>query len=648
MAWDDGLLGRARDIAATDDSPLRVMAGPGTGKSFAMKRRVARLIEEGADPERILAVTFTRNAAASLVEDLHSLGVANCEDVVVGTLHAFCFSVLTREEVFEFLDRIPRPLVSFSKSGSLQFECGTMLDDLITAGDFGGKRACTARVRAFESAWARLQSEEPGWPVDPVDRSFNEVLLSWLRFHRGMLIGELVPETLRFLRNNPMSPILTAYDHVIVDEYQDLNRAEQDLIDLLARNGSLAIVGDVDQSIYSFRHANPEGIVDFERRHNNTHDETLDECRRCPTRVVSMADYLICQNHEDPGVCRLQPRTDNQDGEVHVVQWNDTTTENEGIAEYISHLIQERGYQPQEILVLTPRRLLGYELRDKLFQLNVTVHSFYHEEALESGAAQSAFALLSLLVDPDDRVALRWWLGNGHANSRSAEYGRLREHCENTGAGPKEALESIALGQLQIPRIPGITERYNELRIRLEVLRNAPLNELIDAILPESVKECGVLRDAALMFVEDCENSHELLDRIRTHVTHPEIPSDIDFARIMSLHKSKGLTSRAVIVTGCVDGMIPTIKRDITPAERMRALAEQRRLFYVAITRCTELLVMSSAVHMDRALAHRFGARLRPGRARIGTVYTSDFLAQLGPTAPQPISGLQWASNRYR
>ena len=95
MGWDDGLTGTGRNIAATNDSRLRVMAGPGTGKSFAMKRRVARLLEGRLDPRRILAITFTRNAAASLVDDLHALGIANCERVRAGTLHAFCFSLLS-------------------------------------------------------------------------------------------------------------------------------------------------------------------------------------------------------------------------------------------------------------------------------------------------------------------------------------------------------------------------------------------------------------------------------------------------------------------------------------------------------------------------------------------------------------------------
>src|SRR5271167_2153883 len=121
MPWNNGLTGTALQIAATTESPLRVMAGPGTGKSFAMKRRVARLLEEDVDARRILAVTFTRNAAASVVEDLTNLGVAGCNNIWAGTLHAFCFGLLGQQEVFDFLGRVPRPIVTFGKAGVLQF-----------------------------------------------------------------------------------------------------------------------------------------------------------------------------------------------------------------------------------------------------------------------------------------------------------------------------------------------------------------------------------------------------------------------------------------------------------------------------------------------------------------------------------------------
>jgi DNA helicase II / ATP-dependent DNA helicase PcrA len=203
MAWDDGLIGAARNIAGTKNTPLRVMAAPGTGKSFAMKRRVARLLEEGQNPKRILAVTFTPNAAASLVDDLHALGIPGCENIWSGTLHAYCFGLLSQQAVFEFLGRTARPVVTFLKSGVLQFEGGAMLADLIIAGAFGPKRDCTKRIRAFEAAWARLQSDDPGWPQAPIDRAFQSALVNWLKFHKAMLIGELVPEALRFLRNNP-------------------------------------------------------------------------------------------------------------------------------------------------------------------------------------------------------------------------------------------------------------------------------------------------------------------------------------------------------------------------------------------------------------------------------------------------------------
>jgi len=647
MSWDDGLTGTARNIAATDDSPLRVMAGPGTGKSFAMKRRVARLLESGCDPRRILAVTFTRNAAASLVQDLHALGIADCEKVRVGTLHAFCFALLNSQDVFNYLGRVPRPVVAFAKSGVLQFEGGVMLDDLVICGPFSPKRECTKRIRAFEAAWARLQSESPGWPQDPVDRQFQAALIGWLRFHRAMLIGELVPEALRFLRNNPASDVRSAFDHVIVDEYQDLNKAEQGLLDLLARNGSTAIVGDVDQSIYRFRHANPEGIEVFQLEHPTTHDETLDECRRCPTRVVAIADQLIRHNHPHSLESRLQPKPDNLQGTVHIVQWRGVDEEAQGLADYVQTLISTHGYSPGDILILTPRRLLGYSIRDRLKEADVSVHSFYHEESLEGDAAQRAFAILTLLVDIEDRVALRWWLAEGSPSGRKNAYQRLRQHCEQTGISPRAALEALDQGTLSLPNVSDLLSKYRELQTTLTIFGGLNLSGLVDALLPEENDECGAIREVALLAVSEVADVQSLFERIKTHITQPEMPEAGDFVRVMSLHKSKGLTSKVVIVSGCIQGLIPFIDIDKPSEEQDLILAEQRRLFYVAITRCTEILVMSSAIRLDRELAWKIGAQLQRGRSRVGLAIASQFFDELGPSAPEPLNGQHWQEGSY-
>lgn len=647
MSWDDGLTGTARNIAATNENPLRVMAGPGTGKSFAMKRRVARLLETGQEPSRVLAVTFTRNAASSLESDLHALGIANCKKLRIGTLHAFCFGLLSQQEVFNYLGRVPRPVVTFAKSGVLQFEGGVMLDDLIAAGAFGPKRDCTRRIRAFEAAWARLQSEVPGWPQDQVDRQFQAALISWLRFHRAILIGELVPEALRFLRNNPAATACSAFDHVIVDEYQDLNKAEQDLIDLLAGQGSTAVVGDVDQSIYRFRHANPEGIEGFQQQHPTTHDETLDECRRCPTGVVSIADHLIRHNHPGIALPRLQPKAGNPAGEVHVVQWAGIAEETHGLAAYVHSLLGSNRCSPGDILILTPRRLLGYGIRDRIAESGVAVHSFYHEEALESEAAQRAFALLSLLVDAEDRVALRWWLGEGSPSSRTNAYQRLRQHCETAGSSPRAALEALDHAASVLPRAGELVNKYRELKGLLAGLAGQPLAQVVDTLLPAGNDECSVLREVATLAMPQLNNASDLFDRIKTHITQPEMPEEGDFVRVMSLHKSKGLTSKVAIVAGCTEGLIPFQKDDEPQAEQDAVLREQRRVFYVAITRCTEVLVLSSAARMERKFAWKLGARLQPGRSATGNTIASRFLGELGTTAPPARSGAAWVASGY-
>ncbi len=647
MPWNDGLTGTALQIASTNETPLRVMAGPGTGKSFAMKRRVARLLEENADPRRILAVTFTRNAAASVVEDLANLGVEGSDKIHAKTLHAYCFGLLGQQEVFDFLGRVARPIVTFSKSGVLQFEGKVLLDDLASEADFGTKRDCTKKIRAFEAAWARLQSEEPGWPNDPVDQAFQQALLNWLTFHRAMLIGELVPEALRFLRNNPACEARTAFDHVIVDEYQDLNRAEQDLIDLLADNGTTAIVGDVDQSIYRFRHANPEGIETFDDTHEHTHDETLAECRRCPTRVVAIADHLIRHNHPPSPDPRLAPKLDNEEGRVHTIQWQTVEDEAQGLCGYVNDLLQNRGYSAGDILILTPRRLLGYGIRDRIAQAGVAVHSFYHEEALEGEEAQRAFANLSLLADNEDRVALRWWLGHDSPTTRREAYRRVRDHCAATGISPWVAMQALENGTLALPSVGQLITKFRELKALLQNLQGQGMPALIDSLMPAGVEGCSVLREMALLAHEECDDVQDLLAAVKGGVTQPEMPEEGDFVRVMSLHKSKGLTSKVAIVAGCIQGLVPFQDYDKPHDEQQAIMAEQRRLFYVAITRCTEVLVLSSARTLERNVAFRIGARVRPGGGAMATAVASQFFGELGPQAPQAEAGSNWTAGGF-
>ena len=441
------------------------------------------------------------------------------------------------------------------------------------------------------------------------------------------------------------------FDHVIVDEYQDLNRAEQVLIDRLARNGNLAVVGDVDQSIYSFRHAHPEGIVQFNADHPGTHDANLIECRRCPTRVVAMADDLIRNNHPPEIVNRLQPLPGNAEGEIHIVQWNTLENELQGLARYVNHLVTDRNYEPADIIVLTPRRLFGYEIRNQLQDLGIDAHSFYNEEPLEEAEAQEAFTLLTLLSNPEDRVALRWWLGHGSPSWRRGQYGVLRNYCQANDVSPYEVLASIESGDLELPGVGQLTARFQELRERLEQLRDQTVADVFETLFPEQDDWAMPMRDLVSDSMDDLpeDDPGALLSLLKGNITQPEIPEHGDFVRVMSLQKSKGLTSRVVLVAGCIQGIIPHIDRSLRGNDAEAALNEQRRLFYVAITRCTEILVLSSTTRMDTALAYRVGAKLQVPRRRQGVWPTiaSQFIAELGAGAPDSKAGSEWEENGW-
>ena len=641
MPWNSGLQGTPLNIASYPGTPLRVLAGPGTGKTFSLMRRVARLLEqEGVPPNRILAVTFTRTAANDLVEQLAALGVPGANQVAAKTLHSVSFGLLSRGAVLQALGRTPRPL--------MEYELKTLVSDL--QDQFGGKKAVKKLIEAFDAYWARLQHQQPGFPNNPAEQLFSDSLHDWLIFHQAMLIGEVVPLALDFVTQNPAHPEIPRFDQVLVDEYQDLNRADQELIDGLAGTSSVTVVGDEDQSIYSFRYAHPEGIVEYPLTHPQTHDELLNVCRRCPRRVVEIANALISRNqHRAPKVLNVLPQ--NGDGDVHIVQHNSVTDEIDTLAGYIDWYLQNHtGVPAGEVLVLVNRRVIGNGIRDAL---NIraqrdnrpwSAQSFYFEDALSTSIAAEGFSLLTLLVDPEDRPALRYWIGENRPDSRHRTYARLRQYCEQSGMSPRTALEALAGGSLNLPYSADLVARYQSLQQRLTTLAATGLPQLIDTLFPDGNPDSAAVRQAALLAALSVQTPSELLSELRTIITQPELPGrQGQSIRIMSLHKSKGLTARLVVIAGCVSGILPSIDRTEPIGEQNRQEQEQRRLFYVGLTRSRETLVVSSAVRVPFRDAMQMGIEIPTGvKYGMVTLQASPFLRELGRSAPRSVHGQVW------
>lgn len=642
VPWNDGLLGPALEIAAETQSPLRVMAGPGTGKTYSMMRRVARLLQEGVDPSRVMVCTFTRTAATDLKKALASLNALGADRVRANTIHSYCFSLLSRTGVIEATGRVPRPL--------LEFEYTFLMEDLKREG-MGGSRECSKMIKAFEAAWARLQSDDPGWPQEQRDQRFHNALLNWLRFHRAMLIGELVVEGLTFLRNNPESLEQDQFNHILVDEYQDLNRADQALIDRLTARASLTVIGDENQSIYAFRYAHPEGVTNFATDHPGTIDRALVDCRRCPSVVIALANSLKA-NNINRADRPIRPTESSLPGQVYLVQWNSMAVEAEGMANFIKHEITAGRVQAGKVLVLSPRRQIGYNMRRALQSIGVAAHSFFHEEQLEGeprSLADSlrlqAFSLLNLLASPDDAVSLRVWCGFGSQTLNSAGWMRVRRHCLDQNLTPRDTLKALLHGSISLPFTGDIVGRYRELEERLEQLATLRGKELIDSIFPEAEDWAKSLRDLSLSMEEEEWDPPTLLDHLRSNITQPELPTEVDYVRVMSLHKSKGLTADLVVILGTIEGLIPTVESGLGTIELERSIEEQRRLFYVGITRTTKTLAISSVSTLPRDQAHKMRARLLGVNPSYGSTLASRFIRELGEHCPPTISGADFVNS---
>lgn len=636
--WDQDIDGDQLKIASHQGSAMRVLAGPGTGKSYALQRKVMRLLEEGEDPARILVVTFTNVAADALKKDMTIAQVPGADIVRARTLHSLCFEILRRQQVLEITSRIPRPLMGF--------ETDFLLEDL--KGEFGGKKNTEKLLLAYESAFARQQHDTPGVIQSADDAKFKTFLLRWLGLHRAMLIGELVPITYDYLKNNPTAQELSQYDFILVDEYQDLNKAEQSLIDLLTSNGELLVIGDDDQSIYSFKHAHPDGIIEFCRTHNPLEDVSLQICRRCPKNVVRLANELMGYFlGEHPK--KLGEHPENGDGEVYAVQWDNMDEETKGTAKIINAMIADtaRETRAEDILVLSPRRQLGYALRDELkTSYTINTHTFFQEEALDKEKAKKAYSLLNYIACPDDRIALRVLLGM--PTILQGTYEKILLKAEGLNKTPKEVVELIKAGTLIIPRSDEIVRRFNAVEAIKMCLEGKSVAEVVVMLFDRAdPTEIEVL----LSIIDTIEITEEMdlksfFSKLQDRIRSPEVTNDAGYVRIMSLHKSKGLTSKVVFIIGCVAGLVPTIKDErklfVTnqTAELKRLRAEAKRLFFVAITRPKQTLVLSSFRDIDFGVAMQLNVKVVAGhRGRNARTQTSPFFAEVTKHLPDMIIG---------
>lgn len=646
--WLDGIDGDALPRLITADSPvIRVVAGPGSGKTTGLKRRVQRLVQgEGVSPSKIFVGTFTRAIAAELAEafgvsvtaDELGEGVVAAEIVEVATLHSHALR-LVRANPTSRPGRILRFLLGYERDAML-YDIGARLPT------FPKQNQRKNELNRISAAWADGADLAIAGFVGEMDR--------WLRRHGGMLIDEVVNIARLGLESGDVDA--GEFNHVIIDEYQDLTAAEQQLVEKIwSRNGSLVVLGDDDQSIYRFRYNHPDGIAEFADRWKDEPllDLSIPDNRRCGRVIVDLANAMMAQagSSKAPMISRR-----GEEGELSLVYWPSLSQEINGLAKYM------REQKDTRFLVLVPRRFIGYRLKDKIGDDALTA---FHEEVLEIPLVQERFALACLAANAADGVAMRTVLGfhsdgNQHGPKRNAAAYQSIVDSELVGV---ELLEAIEIGELKVSG-QGSTHLRARAELALVFFReigddsHEVIDVLFDPALATAAGSDKEKRDKAKRDLEQLWTSaHAIhnknvvgdfaktLDTLRYRIAMRIPLTDPTVARvnIMTLHGAKGLEADVVIVAGVADQIIPGHLPE-QPSEAEAIREEQRRLLYVSATRAKKELIISWPKEIDYKEATRNNVRLDGGIRRQG----DRKLVKLGRTALLPdIEAQATTGNRW-
>jgi DNA helicase-2/ATP-dependent DNA helicase PcrA len=567
-------------------APARLLAGPGTGKSYTLAARIAALVAGGENPRRMLAISFTRLAADELASAIASEDLGDQEPPDSRTLHSYSFRQLREHSAEAYVGR--HVVDKWELDQAIRLDLGRRV------GLSPGR--VTELLAEYDAAW-RTVSDPPTFPQRHAFESALEALRGVLRF---ALLGELVFKFLRYLDADPeFDPGL---EYLIVDEYQDLNRCDQEVIArLAARGAALLIAGDDDQSLYGFRHANPQGIMDFVSRFEGCSDFSLDECRRCSSQVLAAAMRVISYN---PNRVDKQLRALREGGEVRAFSFQGPRRQAVGIAEMVAAEIAQ-GTDPSQVFVLLPRKAHAAPILEELQNRDIPAIDLANGVALlDDPEVRRLTYLLRFAADGGDAMAVRGWLATT-AGVGPGRVGRVVDLAidnrldfvsaiEQSDVEPvKEALHEL---QTAADNIDSEADPLEALDIGAQVLdlpedKRSDLREIVVSVIGDQDMSLGQV--LAVL--------HEYRDQPQVAEEAPESP-----IRLMTLHGAKGLSADAVIVADLNDEIIPG-DADVE---------EQRRLFYVSMTRARHRLYLCHVKwRMDRTSYAGSGSRA-PGPER--------------------------------
>ena len=588
--------------------PCLVIAGAGSGKTKVLTHKIAYIMqEENAKPWDILAITFTNKAANEMKERVEKLVGDVAKDMWIGTFHSICVRILRR-----FIDRIgfDTSFIIFDTSDqkTLIKNC---LKDLAIDDKLFNERSVQSEISNAKNDMLepfQYTAKAMGDYRKEKIATVYELYQKRLKENNAIDFDDIINYTIKILMENPdvLEYYSNKFKYVLVDEYQDTNKAQFTLITLLAsKNGNITVVGDNDQGIYSFRGADISNILNFEKDFPGTKIIKLEQNYRCTGNILKAANAVI-KNNEVKYAKKLW--TENEIGKLPKVYLADNEyDEGSYIVEQIEHLKREEYYKYSDFAILYRMNTQSRAIEDIFRRENIPYKIIGGLKFYERKEIKDIIAYLRLIQNTSDNLSLKRIINEPKRGIGKTSLDSIEELANNEGISMYKIIKDAQ--QYGLNRIYLKSRDFINV---IEELRQKQKDLTISELIKLTLKKTGYMQALKDEKTIEAENRIENLDEFLTVAIEFEeqfaentladflegitLSSDLDnmeetedSVTLMTLHSAKGLEFPVVFLVGMEEGIFPGYKSIGEPKE----LEEERRLCYVGITRAKENLFLT-------------------------------------------------------
>ncbi|MGC1512864.1 MAG: DNA helicase PcrA [Acidimicrobiales bacterium] len=605
--WVVGLNADQAEAVTHDEGPLLVVAGAGSGKTRVLTHRIAHLVRErGVSPFAILAITFTNKAAEEMRARVSGLVGPVADRMWVSTFHSACVRILRREAgVLGF----PSTFTIYDQLDAIRLTGYVLRDANLDVKQFPPRSVHAAISAAKNELIDPRRYAEQAQSI--FDRRIAEVYTEYqVRLARAgaMDFDDLLTWTVSLFRRHPevLARYQERFEHVLVDEYQDTNRAQAELVAQLGgEHRNVFVVGDSDQSIYQFRGADVRNILEFERAFPDASVVVLDQNYRSTRIILDAANAVIANNG---GRLPKQLWTEEAGGApITRFTAEDEHQEASWVARELVRFHDREHLRWGDLAVFYRANAQSRVIEESLMRAGVPYRVIGGTRFFDRREIKDTLAYLRVLVNPIDDVSLERALLVPRRGVGDTTLNKLREWARETGSPLRSALgEAEALG-VRGRSLEGIST-FVALLVELDAMveAGATPSVVLDAIVRRSGYLAMLEDDGTIEAQSRIENVGELismaeqvddigafLDTVTLVADTDQLDADGDGSSVslMTLHAAKGLEFPVVFLVGMEEGVFPH-ERALTDPHQ---LEEERRLAYVGITRARRHLLMSSA-----------------------------------------------------